>query len=74
MTWESEGKKETHLDAVAVLQPPLENAQNRVRLEVHHQIRTPREHPIRAFPQRRRTDTRVTRPALDLSHAERLCL
>ncbi|TEB17663.1 hypothetical protein FA13DRAFT_1781833, partial [Coprinellus micaceus] len=36
-------RENTHLNALPILQTPLEHLEDRVRLEVHHEVRAPRE-------------------------------
>ena len=55
----------TYIDALGILQTPLQHIQNSVRLEIHNQHTAPRKHPKRALPR-----TRI----LTLRHAERLRL
>jgi len=64
--------QKTYLDTLLILQSPLEHPQHRIDLQIHHQIRTPREDPIRTFPLPSTVHTPIR--ALCMRHTERLCL
>ena len=62
----------TYLDALLILQSSLEHPKHRINLQIHHQIRTPSEDPIRAFPLPSTVYTPLC--TLCMRHAERLGL
>jgi hypothetical protein len=62
----------TYLDALLILQSSLKHPQYRINLQIHHQIRTPSEDPIRAFPLARTVHTPFC--TLGMRHAECLRL
>jgi len=49
--WSKENIQWSYLDALLILQSPLENPQHRINLQVHHQVRAASEDPICTFSQ-----------------------
>jgi len=71
-TMPQEKIQSSHLDTLLILQSSLKHPKHRINLQIHHQIRTPSEDPIRTFPLARTINTPLC--TLCMRHAERLGL
>ena len=71
---ESKTRKRIYLDTILILQSSPQNTQNRIRLEIHHQIRTTRKYPESALSQGCTSVGHLRRWTLGLDHTKGLCL